>query len=138
MSKRIGVLDVSKEIGAMFVTYGQQVNDVIDEAMMTVAKEAEEDLKKVTKFNPQRTPTGKYSADWTLGVEPVKRYSRKIVVYNEDHYRLTHLLENGHALKRGGRKIGEVQAYVHIYPVNEKTQKNLINEVIERITDLNS
>lgn len=137
-SKRIGVLDLSKEVSAMFATYGQDVNEVIDDAMMATAKEAEQELKAVSRFSENGNPTGVYSADWTFGVQPVKRYSRQIVVYNADHYRLTHLLEFGHALKRGGRKYGQVQGYEHIKPVNDKAQENFINEVVERITELNS
>lgn len=124
----------------MFVQYGQDVNEVIDDAMMAVAKEAETELKQVAKFNPNRNPTGAYSADWTLTVQPEKRYSRKIVVHNFEHYRLTHLLEFGHAMKRGGRTIGKgkVRGYEHIKPVNDKAQENLINEVTERIIELNT
>ncbi|MNW18141.1 hypothetical protein D3C71_2175820 [compost metagenome] len=38
------------------------------------------------------------------------------MIYNEKHYRLTHLLEKGH-VKRGG---GRVAARVHIEPVEER------------------
>lgn len=122
----------------MFVAYGDQVNEVLDDAMKVVAEEAENELKAVSKFNPERNPTGKYSKDWTFIIEPIKRWSRRVVVYNDEHYRLTHLLENGHAVKRGGRKVGEAHAWEHIYPVNEKAQDRIIEEITERITDLNS
>ena len=137
-SRRIGVLDLSKEIDAMFVTYGNQVSEVIDDAIKTVAEEAETELKAVQKFNPERNPSGVYSGDWTFTVEPVKRFVRKVVVYNDEHYRLTHLLENGHAVKRGGRVVGKAQSYEHIYPVNQKAQERFVEEIVERITELNS
>lgn len=135
--KKIGILDVSQEISAMFATYGQVVNEVVDDAMRTVADEATEELKAVRYFSPKGNPTGEYSKDWVLDVEPVKRYSRKFVVHNEDHYRLTHLLESGHSKWLWGRDTGaKVQGYSHIKPVNDKAQKRVVEEIIERVVDI--
>ena len=105
-TRKVGVLDVSKTIGAMIVTYGDDVNEVVDDAMKTVAEEAEESLRKVKTFSSKGNPTGEYSKDWDLLIEPVKRYSRRFVVYNVDHYQLTHLLESGHAKYLWGKETG--------------------------------
>ena len=138
MSKKVSALNLTNEIYAMFVTYGQEVNEVLDGALESVAEEATAELQAVTKFNPDRNPSGEYSKDWTYKIEPVKRFSRKVIVYNDEHYGLAHLLENGHVVKNGGRKTGKAPAYEHIKPVNDKAQENFIEEVIERIADLNS
>lgn len=138
-TRKVGVLDVSKAIGAMIVTYGDDVNEVVDDAMKTVAEEAEESLRKVKTFSSKGNPTGEYSKDWDLLIEPVKRYSRRFVVYNVDHYQLTHLLESGHAKYLWGKETGgQVQDYEHIKPINDKAQDRIIEEIIERVTDLNS
>ena len=135
--KKIGILDVSSEISAMFATYGQIVNEVVDDAMKTVAEEATEELKAVKYFSPKGNPSGEYSKDWVLDVEPVKRYSRKFVVHNEDHYRLTHLLESGHSKWLWGRDTGtKVQGYPHIEPINNKAQDRVVEEIIERVVDI--
>lgn len=137
--KKIGILDVSDEISSLFVTYGQQVNDVIDEAMEQVADESCQELRSVSRFSPNGNPTGEYSKDWVVDVEPVKRYSRKFVIHNEDHYQLAHLLESGHAKVLWGKETGQkTPAYEHIKPVNDQAQARIVQEVIERITDLNS
>ena len=137
--KKIGILDVSQELISLFVTYGQQVNEVVDEAMEEVAEESCQELRSVSRFSPNGDPTGEYSKDWVVDVEPVKRFIRKFVVHNEDHYQLTHLLESGHAKVLWGNKTGgKVQGYEHIKPVNDKAQERIVQEVIERITDLNS
>lgn len=116
------------------------MSNVIEDSMRVVCKEAVDSLNAVKTFSPKGHPTGKYSKDWTFEVEPVKRFTRKARVYNEDHYRLTHLLENGHALVRGGRAIGKgsVDAYVHIAPVNDKAHERFVEEVINRIAEIES
>ena len=55
-----------------------------------------------------------------------------IIIHNRTDYQLTHLLEKGHILKRGGRTLGRVPAKVHIAPVEERAIKNL-EEAIEKI-----
>lgn len=138
-TRRVGPLDVSSTIIALFNAYGQDVNEVIDDAMKEVGTEARDQLRSVKQFSPQGNPTGKYSKDWQIEVQPVKRYSRKYVVYNEEHYRLTHLLESGHAKVLWGHDTGEdVPGYKHIEPVNNKVQERLAEEVIERIIELNT
>ena len=141
MSKRkikIGAIDLTKTVNALFVSYGQDVNEVLYESMQNVADEAVKELKSVNKFAADGHPTGEYSKSWDKVEQQTSRLAKSVVVYNEEHYRLTHLLENGHALKRGGRTIGSVPAYPHIYPVEQKVVKNFEKEVIERITDLNT
>lgn len=141
MSKRkikIGAIDLTRTVNALFVSYGQDVNEVLYESMQSVADEAVKELKSVNKFAPNGHPTGEYSESWDKVEQQTSRLAKSVVVYNEEHYRLTHLLENGHALKRGGRTIGSVKAYPHIYPVEQKVVKDFEREVIERITDLNT
>lgn len=141
MSKRkikIGAIDLTKTVNALFVSYGQDVNEVLYDSMQNVADEAVKELKSVNKFASDGHPTGEYSKSWDKVEQQTSRLAKSVIVYNEEHYRLTHLLENGHALKRGGRTIGSVKAYPHIYPVEQKVVKDFEREVIERITDLNT
>lgn len=141
MSKRrikIGAIDLTKTVNALFVSYGQDVNEVLYESMQNVADEAVKELKSVNKFASDGHPTGEYSKSWDKVEQQTSRLAKSVIVYNEEHYRLTHLLENGHALKRGGRTIGSVKAYPHIYPVEQKVVQDFEREVIERITDLNT
>lgn len=136
-NRKVGVLNVADAISSAFIQYGQQVNEVLDDALMEVGREATEDLKAVNGWSPKGNPTGAYSKDWVLDIVPDTRYSRRIVVHNEDHYRLTHLLENGHALKRGGRVYGKAPAYEHIYPINQKAQKHVLSAIERKVEELN-
>lgn len=137
-SRKVGVLDVSKAITAVFVKYGQEVNEVIDASLKEVARESVEDLKAVTTWHYSH-PNSEYSKDWTWTIEPRKRLSRSLVVYNVDHYQLTHLLESGHAKYLWGKETGQsVRAYEHIKPVRDKAEEHLEQAVVRRIENINA
>ena len=50
-------------------------------------------------------------------------------VHNATEYRLTHLLEKGHAKSNGGR----TRAFPHIAPVAEKAQESLYQNIMKNI-----
>lgn len=92
----------------------------INEGLEETAEAAERMLKQ---GGPYRERTGKYTKDWTheqrssraSSITGLNGYS----VYNKKHYQLTHLLEKGHQVKKGGRVVGEAAAFSHIAPVND-------------------
>lgn len=60
----------------------------------------------------------KYASGWTYEVQKT-RLSTSVVIYNQSHPGLAHLLEKGHANVDGGR----TPARPHIAPVEEKLVK---------------
>lgn len=134
--KKIKPIDLTAAVDEILSKYGDEVFDALGEAIKETSEEAMQELRAVDRFSPNGNPTGAYSQDWEYKQVQVSRLKTEAVVYNENHYRLTHLLENGHALKRGGRTYGRVQAYPHIAPVNDKAQENVIKKVEEKISDL--
>lgn len=94
----------------------QAINEGLEEA----AEAAEKMLKQ---GGPYRERTGKYTKDWTHGQRNSRASSitglNGYSVYNKKHYQLTHLLEKGHQVKKGGRVVGEAAAFSHIAPVND-------------------
>jgi Bacteriophage HK97-gp10, putative tail-component len=108
--------DLSNVIARELQRYSNAVTENVETALVEVAKETADDLKE---NSPKLT--GDYRKGWR-----VKKVRGKQVVYNKTDYRLTHLLEKGHAKVGGGR----VPAQVHIRPAEEKA----INELVNRIT----
>lgn len=54
-----------------------------------------------------------------------------LTVYSKDYYRLTHILEFGHAKRNGGR----VPAQSHIASAEEKSVEKLEEEIRKNIED---
>ena len=106
---------LANEITKALRQYTNEVQEEVNEAAEEVASEAADKLKQ---SSPKRT--GRYARGWTK-----TKIGDKWVVHNKKHYRLTHLLEKGHAKVNGGR----VGAKVHIAPVEQRA----INEFIERV-----
>ena len=95
------------------------ITDILEEYSGLV----EEDVQRITQAAGKKTMerirakassagiggTGKYKKNWASKYK-AKAGGAEATVYNKDTYRLTHLLEYGHAKVNGGR----VKAYPHI------------------------
>lgn len=119
---------VSAVMGELDDFGGYVTDTAIKEA---VRKTSEEAVKELKSTSPRRPGSGKYASEWTSDPEGrPKRDQYTEIVYNDQRYRLTHLLEKGHR-KRGGN--GRVEAIPHIGPVEEglgeKIEKFLREEV---------
>lgn len=98
--------------------------DLINSVNESLKETATEAVKELKKGGPYEKRTGEYSKNWTYkqtdkrtaAITGISSYT----IYNKNRYQLTHLLEKGHQLCRGGRSIGKVKAFEHIAPVNEK------------------
>lgn len=111
---------LGKELGEYF--------DSITEDVKTAVREtAEECVEEVKQKSPKRKgPSGgAYRKSWTMTEAYNRHGSIRFVVHNKKHYRLTHLLENGHAKKNGGR----VDGIPHIAPAEKNAERNLIKRI---------
>ena len=106
--------------------YGDEALEVQQRVAEEVATEGADELKahKVTK-NDKR-----YHNGWRATVKKA-RLGVTATIHNAKYYRITHLLEKGHVLRRGGRQIGNVDAFEHIKPV----EKEAIKEYEERLKE---
>lgn len=130
MSRITGANDFRKEVSSLLKEYGAEVMEKLEEAVHETAEQSAEELKSAGEFKGT-----KYRASWTVTEQYQKpglhsgshKLFASAVVHNTKHYRLTHLLEFGHAKQNGGR----TRAFPHIEPVNEKAQKTVV-ELLER------
>lgn len=108
----IDVGSLAAEINRTLALYARQTEEKIDVISEKVASDGVELLKADSPKSPMG---GDYAGSWDY-----KKVGKKFIIHNKKHYRLTHLLEKGHAKVNGGR----VGKRVHIAPVEDK----LINE----------
>lgn len=107
--------------------------EVITAANESFRETAEEAARMLKKGGPYQERTGKYTKDWTAdqrgsrasAVTGLNGYS----VYNKKHYQLTHLLENGHQSRNGGR----VKEFSHIAPVNEQVGELAVGKIESKL-----
>ena len=104
------------------------LEEYADLAVDVMKKEIQETGKSVKQQISQTAPkkSGRYAKSWAVKKTKETSNSLEVTVHSKNRYMLTHLLENGHA-KRGG---GRVRAIPHIAPAEEMG----IRELEERIT----
>lgn len=113
-------IDLEAEIEKAMKEQIDLANDVVNNAVDKVTKETVNDLKS---SSPRKS--GKYAGGWGKKEGQTATRSKFSVVWNKKHYRLTHLLEFGHAKVNGGR----VAAKPHIAAVEQKAIKSFEDEI---------
>ncbi len=113
-------IDLAAEIEKAMKEQLDLANEVVDKAVDKVTKETVNDLKS---SSPRKS--GKYAGGWGKKEGQTATRSKSAVVWNEKHYRLTHLLEHGHAKVNGGR----VPARPHIGAAEQKAIKSFEDEL---------
>lgn len=107
--------------------------DATEEAAAAGAREtAKQLLPELQNAKPagagQYRSWDKYNSGWTSTLTVKKGKTRvSYVLHNAKEYRLTHLLEYGHALRQGGR----AQAFPHIAPVAERADDLLYENIMK-------
>lgn len=127
MAKTIKIDQLAGEIAKELAKYSQEVIKKIDVSSERVGKEA---VKQLKKTSPKRY--GKYAKSWAMKTErDVGQAHKRVVHAKSPHYRLTHLLEKGHAKVGGGR----VEGIPHIGPAEEMVIKEFTKEVEGALKD---
>lgn len=123
---------MANEITKMMTEYSDDVAEAMRKAVSETSAEAVLDLKR---NSPKRKGPkgGAYARSWKYDAIEETRTKWRNVVHNVKHYRLTHLLERGHANARGG---GRTPAYPHIGLAEAKAIDNLAEKMRQYINDV--
>lgn len=125
MKSVIKAADLTTAVMAELENYSDEIAEQVDTEVTEVSKLAAEKLKETSPKNQ-----GDYAKGWGVTVTNSKHGNKCVVVHNKKHYRLTHILEKGHA-NRGGK--GRTQAQPHIAPVEDWAADELLKRIAEDI-----
>lgn len=127
MAKTISVDELSNEIEKALTDFVGVTEDAVEKGVSETAKNAVSELRSAHPAGSgQYGSWDKYNRGWkVMQTKTDKRYHRKATIHNATDYRLTHLLEKGHALVNGGR----TRAFPHIAPVAEKCEDGLVQNI---------
>ena len=125
-SHRFGIDQLSQAVTDALEEYNGYVEEQMLEDIKEAGKTARDEIRKTA---PEKT--GAYKKAWAIKTTRMNSSEALVTVYaGGGQYRLTHLLENGHA-KRGG---GRVAARPHIAPAQEKAEAQLMNDLKEHLS----
>ena len=102
MAKTISPEDLAAEISVILEQFKDATEITLKDAVDASTKEIVAELRETS---PKQPNGGDYAKSWTRSGNVMKGrpgYAR-ICYVKSPHYRLTHLLEYGHALWQGGR-----------------------------------
>lgn len=117
---KVSIDGLAAAVAKELAEYSQDVADGVKNEVKQVAKEMVQELKQTSPRD-----TGKYAAGWREKTEFESDEDIRKRVYNAKKPQLTHLLENGHAKKNGGRVNGKP----HIRLAEQTAEKKLTNGV---------
>lgn len=121
----ISPLDLSDALQKVLTDAVQDIKDQVNAEAREIAEDVCNNLKR---HSPK--DKGDYAKSWTVDEKEGTAFlgTKNYVIHNKRHYRLTHLLEYGHANRDGGR----TNARPHI----EKIANAASNEFERRVKNI--
>ena len=125
----IAIDDLADAIMEELNAYSEEVMEELKADVKQTAKECVQDIK-----NAAPRLSGDYKKSWKCKTVYESDNDIRVVVHSAKEYRLTNLLERGHAKRNGGR----VEGTPHIAPAEKKAEQKLMKKVKVTISGGNS
>lgn len=134
MPSKVKVDNFANEVVKAMKQYTDEVQEAIFEEVSNVADEGQQKLKMLRQ--PEATKSGttqhisnrrswaKYSNSWAVTKKEGTNFIN-CTIHNKKYYRLTHLLEYGHATRDGNR----TREFTHIEPISAECEKRIENNI---------
>jgi hypothetical protein len=116
---------LDEAIAAELKDYSSTLSDGFRQAVTNVVKAGAAAVRSGAR---SKFRTKAYARGWTYKITS-KRLVNEGVIYNKTEYRVSHLLERDHAVKRGGRQVGTYHGRPHIEPVEKRINQQFEQKV---------
>lgn len=135
--RRVTPSELAEAIRDELENYKDYVAESMRADVRTAAQEARKEVRSrapvhsgaYTDGGREARKPGTYKKSWKYSYQTTDANRARAVVYASGaEYRLTHLLEKGHAIRRGGRKVGEARPIEHIGPAQELAEQVFMRE----------
>ena len=120
----VSIDDLAAAVVQELQAYRAEVSEDLKESVKSTAKTC---VKTLQANSPK--DSGAYAKSWKSKTAYESNSDIRCQVYNDKHYQLTHLLEEGHAKVSGGRVDGQA----HIQPAADEASRLLEKEVKIRV-----
>lgn len=127
MSERVSIDDLAEAVNRQLDEYAGLASDEVKEAVRDTGRSVKADIQEHAPVK-----TGAYRKSWAVKETSESADSLSVTVHSRTRYRLTHLLEHGHALRNGGR----ARAFPHIAPAEQRGQEALEADIKRRLEGL--
>ena len=117
------------ELSAAIMKELDGFKEVTDEIMTQAVKEtAKETAEEIRANAPEKS--GEYAESWSYKRNSQSKNHFSMIAYSiAPRYRLSHLLEHGHAIVNGGRKVGSAKAFKHLKKAEENAAHRLQHKI---------
>lgn len=126
---------IQSELEKLVQEYSAEAISVMQEVIPEVGKEAVKKLKQTSPRSKEKG-SGDYAKGWTVTTDKGRVTVSTTIYGKKGTYNLAHLLEFGHAIKRGGREVGHAKAIEHIKPVSDWATNEVVERTIKRLKEL--
>ena len=116
MGKTIPIDKLAAEVMDGLEEYAELTADVLKKEIQEAGKLAK---NQISQTAPRKT--GRYAKSWAVKKVSETSNSLEVTVHSRNRYMLTHLLENGHGKRSGGR----AAAIPHLAPAEEAAVQSL-------------
>lgn len=133
MASKITAEALEAEVKKILEQYGEEVTANMGDIVTDVTKKGVQALKSesAATFGTSPNRKKKYKNSWKSQME-TGRLSKQGTLYNTEAG-LPHLLEHGHAIVAGGRKLGNVAGREHIAKVEDELIRLMEQEVMRKL-----
>jgi hypothetical protein len=134
MEVKVNTDGFAAEINRQLTLYGTEVTKRVKKACKTVADETK---AEIVSNSPKHT--GDYKKGWQRTTAFEDANGVRYLIKNKTDWRLTHLLEYGHAMvvKKGTAKVtvGRIEGKPHIRPAELKAKTELTQRIKEAVKE---